>query len=133
MVSILVIDDDPMLCNYQAELLRTVGHVVREASNGADGLHALERGCFDLVLCDMFMPERDGLEVIREVRRRWPDVKVIAMSGGGWGGRLDMLPIAKEFGAAIIRKPFQLPELLALIEASLSAGRTALSAPVSPS
>ncbi len=133
MASILVIDDDPVLCPYLAELLRMVGHVVREASNGADGLHALERGCFDLVLYDMFMPEKDGLEVIREARRRWPDVQVIAMSGGGWGGRLDVLPFAEEFGAAIIHKPFQMPELLALIEASRCAGGTAWSAPVSPS
>lgn len=120
MAAILVIDDDPTFCHDLAKLLRVKGHDAHEALDAADGLRALEEKCFDLVLCDMFMPEKDGLEVMREVRRRWPDVKVIAMSAGGWGGRLDVLPLAEKFGAAIIRKPFHLPELLTLIDATLS-------------
>lgn len=116
MASILVIDDDEILCRLLANCLRAAGHAAQDATKGAKALHALSKCSFDWIVCDLFMPDMDGLEVIYEVRKRWPEVKIIAMSAGGWGGRLDMLPVAEEYGAICLRKPFPVDDLLALLE-----------------
>jgi CheY-like chemotaxis protein len=75
----------------------------------------------DLFLCDIFMPETDGLQTMREFRRAFPDVPIVAMSGAALGGRLDMLPIAKCLGAAaVLSKPFRMDALLALVSGLLA-------------
>jgi CheY-like chemotaxis protein len=134
MAAILVVDDEPIIRVLLGKLLTDAGHAVHEAADGTEGLRALERGPFDLLLCDLFMPEKDGLEVIREVRRRQLSMRIIAMSGGSYGGRLDVLPLAECLGVTVIRKPFRLPDLLALVEATLNPERAtpAASAEVAP-
>jgi CheY-like chemotaxis protein len=120
MAAILVVDDEPVVLSLLATILRGAGHTVVEAADGRQGLHALDRDKFDLLLCDMFMPEKDGLEVIQEVRRRQLAMRIIAMSGGSYGGRLDVLPFAECLGVTVIRKPFRLPDLLALVKTVLN-------------
>jgi CheY-like chemotaxis protein len=98
-------------------VLEDAGHGVVEAVDGAAGLRAYRDAGFDLVLCDLFMPDVDGIELIRTLRRRSPDAKVIAMSGGASDGMLDLLDLAPYLGAAgVLPKPFGLDELVRAIE-----------------
>jgi CheY-like chemotaxis protein len=107
MLSILIIDDDGRVRAVLRALLEGDGHHVTEAHDGGAGMRAARGGAFDLVLCDLFMPGTDGLETIRELRRESPALPVIAMSGGAFDGRLDMLPTAGLIGAAAtLDKPF---------------------------
>ena len=77
------------------------------AADGAMGLRVFRAASVALVICDLFMPERDGFEVLRELRRLSADVRVITVSGGGFEGTVDLLPVAKQLGAAeVIEKPF---------------------------
>jgi CheY-like chemotaxis protein len=120
MAAILVVDDEPVERSLLATILRGGGHAVVEAPDGRQGLRALERDRFDLILCDLFMPETDGLELIREVRRRQLSIKVIVISGGSSDGRLDMLAVAERLGAAVICKPFRVPGLRSQVETVLN-------------
>ena len=91
--------------------LEAAGYDVDEASDGAEGLTLFKQQPADLIVTDIYMPNKEGLETIRELRRLDPDVKIIAMSGGGSAG--DFLPIAKRLGAAkTMQKPFDNEMLL---------------------
>lgn len=114
---ILVVDDDAKVRGVVRAMLEREEHEVIEAEDGKAGIRRYSAGGVDLVLCDLFMPGRDGLEVIIELRRGFPGVKVIAMSGGGFGGALDLLPTAKGLGASeVLYKPFSRALLIAAIE-----------------
>ena len=116
MARILVIDDEELLRKTVRVILEVDGHEVLEAADGDLALGILRAQGADLVLVDMFMPKRDGLEVIRALRDVMPRPKIVAMSGGGKTGQLDMLSAAAAMGAArTIAKPFQPRELLAVI------------------
>jgi CheY-like chemotaxis protein len=121
MARILVIDDD---CSVRAVLraaLEAAGHQVREAGDGLQGVQGFEQWPAELVLCDLFMPGMEGLETIRELRRRSAGVKVVAMSGGAFGGSPDCLPFAAKLGAArVLKKPFALRALYETVQAVLS-------------
>jgi CheY-like chemotaxis protein len=116
MARILVIDDDADLRTMTTVFLESGGHEATVVANGALGLQALQTASYDLVLCDLFMPDVDGLEVLRELRRLSSDVPVIAMSGGAFGGTVDLLAVARHLGAVeIIEKPFTQRALLRVI------------------
>lgn len=115
--AILVVDDEPELREVIMRVLEDVGHKVTLAENGNEASKALARGAFDLVLTDVIMPDRDGMQVITELRRKYPQVRVVAMSGGGHVPRDQYLKIAKGLGAhAALEKPFSTQELLGVIE-----------------
>jgi CheY-like chemotaxis protein len=121
MARILLIDDYPDIRLVVRLALCQVGHEVLEAGNGEEGLRLADGGGIDLVLCDLFMPEKDGLETIRELTRDHPGLPVVAMSGGGGDGRLDVLPVARHLGAvALLKKPFKTDALLAAVGAALA-------------
>ena len=123
MARILIADDDATLREALRNILIEDGFDVIEASDGAATLHTLRSQQADLVLCDMFMPDKDGVETIRELRREFPTMKIIAMSGGGLSGMLDILPIAQRLGAAeILQKPFTRTALLAALSRVLASG-----------
>lgn len=104
---VLVVDDDPALRAAIRRMLTAVAVEVVEAGDGDEALRLLSREPADVVLCDMFMPNRDGIEVLRAMRERFPGVRAVAMSGGGFGGTVDMLPVARALGAAaVLPKPF---------------------------
>jgi CheY-like chemotaxis protein len=114
---VIVLDDDPSVRTMTRILLEEAGLDVVEAADGTAAIRAFRDLGADLVLCDLFMPGLDGLEVIRTLRREFPSVKVIAMSGGGFGGTLDLLSVARHLGAAeILHKPFTQQSVLAAIE-----------------
>ncbi len=115
-VSILLVDDDEQFRVMLSEALTGEGFLVREASDGAQGLkHYAERPT-DLVITDLVMPEKEGLEMIVEIKQLHSEVKIIAMSGGGRGGAQNYLKMAKAFGAQLVlAKPFSHREILEAI------------------
>lgn len=117
MARILIIDDEAPLRFTLRMTLELAGHQVREARDGEEGLRLLTQAPSELLFCDLYMPGKDGLETIWQLRRDFPEVKVVAMSGGGFGGTLDMLPVAERFGASrLLKKPFDRITVLATVE-----------------
>ncbi len=121
MPSILIIDDDDNLRDSLRRTLHKEGYTIMEAGDGGRGLKQLENSPADLILLDMFMPEKEGLETIGELRRAHPGIRVIAMSGGGFKGTMDVLNIAKMLGARrTLSKPFTREQLLDAVREELS-------------
>jgi DNA-binding NtrC family response regulator len=115
--SILVVDDEPALREILSQVLTDAGHRVVGAGNGKEASKALTTGAFDVVLTDVIMPEKDGMQVISELRKKFPEVRIIAMSGGGHVPRDQYLKIAKGLGAhAVLEKPFANQKLLDTVE-----------------
>ncbi len=120
MARVLVIDDEPLVRGLVRSMLKRAGHDAVEAIDGDEGLHAAAAGGFDLVVCDLFMPGKDGIETIRELHERFPDLPIIAVSGGAFGGALDLLGPAQVLGARLaLRKPFTYQELLDAVARAL--------------
>jgi len=109
MEQILVIDDDAAARGMLRDLVEELGHEVSVAENGDDGLRLFEERPFTLVICDILMPEKEGIETIREIKKKNPYTQVIAISGGGSSGNLEFLKMAQSLGAdCAIRKPFEI-------------------------
>lgn len=106
MAKILVMDDEPFILLMIKKMLEKEGHEVDLALNGNDGLELFEKFKPDLVITDIIMPQKEGLEIILELRKKYPDLKIIAISGGGRVGPDGYLPGAKLFGADMV---FQKP------------------------
>ncbi len=114
---ILVVDDDAQMRDMISEALRLAGHDVEGACNGAEAMIRLEDNRFDLAIIDIVMPEKEGIETIREVRRDFPDLKFFAISGGGRLGPKQYLEVAESLGAhRTFVKPFERKELLKAID-----------------
>ncbi len=121
--SILVVDDDMALRQLVQRTLEGAGHKVACAGNGREASRAMAaaKSPYDLVVTDLLMPERDGLELIDELRHQYPLVRVIAMSGGGRVAREEYLRMAKGLGAhALLNKPFNPEQLLSAAEKVLT-------------
>ena len=114
MTQILVVDDDPKVRWFCRSVLQHAGYVVAEAPNGRAALAALREGPAELLLCDVFMPEMDGIETILQLQRHGHAPKIIAMSGGGSHlDRQNVLKIAGHLGAVrVLEKPFTADVLL---------------------
>lgn len=114
MTNILLVEDEDQLRSMLRIVLENSGYRVQEAANGKIALDAFTLSPADLVITDLIMPDKEGIELIREVRRSSPAVKIIAMSGGGRiNPRDDYLKLAKKFGADyVIAKPFSNREML---------------------
>ena len=124
MKRILLVDDDEGIRKALSGALRDAGYVVEEASNGAIALKSYGRAPSDLVITDLVMPDREGLETIRELRRRYSGVRIIAISGGGSGDPFDYLESAAAFGAnRTIAKPFSRDEILSTVAEVLGTDR----------
>jgi CheY-like chemotaxis protein len=112
MSRILIIDDDPDARALLEQVLTSAGHRTITAAEGDEGLKRYLSEPVDLVITDLFMPERDGFETIAELHRRSPDLPIIAMSGRTPA----LLPAARAMGAKeILQKPFSSDQLLALV------------------
>jgi len=120
MSAILVIDDDASVREVVSEMLRLEGHEVIIAENGRDAIPLLSAQRIDLVITDLIMPEKEGIETISEIRRTDSRIPIVAISGGGRLGPGDYLETARYIGAdATLAKPFARQELLATIDALL--------------
>ncbi len=107
MARILLIDDEETFRGTLAKILQREKHEVTTSANGVEALKLVVNGKFDLVITDLVMPEKEGLETILEVRKILPELKIIAISGGGRGSAYDYLKIASKMGAdKTLAKPF---------------------------
>lgn len=121
MARLLVVDDDPHFLDSLVLLLQDSGHFVIAANNGDAALEALAAGTPDAIVTDIYMPEKDGLELIREVRRRFPCLPIIATSGQS-DPAFNLLRMAKALGAdRVISKPFRRTEICQALDAALQA------------
>jgi DNA-binding response OmpR family regulator len=118
---ILVIEDEPQVRSAIQKRLELEGFEVTAAEDGQKGVKAFRENPADLVITDIIMPEKEGLECIKELTGHFSGVKIIAISGGGRIGPFDYLDLAKKFGASrAFKKPFDWPEMLAAIRELLS-------------
>ncbi|HEY1848222.1 MAG TPA: response regulator [Opitutaceae bacterium] len=122
MKRILLIDDDHSICAVLKALLEDQGREVSVAENGKKGLAAFKTGPFDLIITDLVMPEKEGLETIREIRELSQTVPIIAISGGGRSDSRTSLRMAKIFGAAVaLAKPFSLLDFSRAVDGLIGA------------
>ena len=121
MQKILIIDDEPHILLMLKKMLERYNFEIDMATNGVEGIALFKISTPDLVITDIIMPEMEGLETIREMKRLKADLKIIAMSGGGKVSADSYLKIAGIFGASkSIAKPFTMKEMIEAVQDLLS-------------
>ncbi|MFC1747426.1 response regulator [Pseudomonadota bacterium] len=113
MANILVVDDEDNVRFVIKETLEQDLHSVSEACTGSEALEMFETKPAELVITDLVMPDKNGIDLILELKNRYPNVQILAISGGGGlNGKFDYIPIAELIGAkSVMRKPFNLVDL----------------------
>ena len=120
MARILIVDDDPPIRRFISSVLRTAGHAVTEADDGLNAIELLRTETFDLMITDIVMPERDGLEMLMNLRRQKNTMPIIAMTGMPENSSL-FLKVAKQLGASCtLTKPFTAQQLLDMVSGALT-------------
>lgn len=115
--NILIIDDEENITSMLRRLFERKGYTVFTACDGLEGIRAFKNNHIDLVITDIIMPEKEGVEVIFELQRSNSNCKIIAVSGGGYLNPQDYLSTAEEIGvSATFSKPFDTQELLAKVQ-----------------
>ena len=126
MATILVIDDEPRMLRVMREILELDDHNVIEATSGDQGIAEIVAQPIDLVITDIIMPEKEGIETLGEIKQDYPDLPIIAISGGSLTGAGSYLATAAALGAcATLEKPFHSSELRAVVNAALGKDATA--------
>jgi DNA-binding NtrC family response regulator len=121
MATILVIDDESRIRRWLRELLESAGYRAVTAASGDEGLRCLRERPADLVVTDIIMPDKEGIETMMDIQQEFPGLPIIAISGGSLQGLGSYLPTAAALGAfATLQKPFRGDRLLQLIQAALS-------------
>ena len=116
MAIILLVDDDDQFLAMLSKVLTHAGYQVQEATEGQQALRLYESHPSDVVVTDLVMPGKEGLEMIVELKQHHPEAKIIAISGAGRDASQDYLKMAKAFGAQrVLRKPFSNREILEAI------------------
>jgi DNA-binding NtrC family response regulator len=119
--TVLIAEDITSVREALVHVLRECGHEVIQTKNGAEAIAAYRAQGADLVLCDLYMPGKDGMETIKELHAEFPAIKIIAMSGSGPLGPLDMIPVARRLGAVdFLPKPIRREVLLAAVKRALA-------------
>lgn len=114
-MKVLIIEDDELVRLTCRNLLKKEGHEVLEAENGAAGVDCFKKEKPDLVITDILMPDKEGLETIIEIRAINPDAKILAISSGGSTQNMSFLKMAKELGATYaLKKPLKPDQLVAV-------------------
>lgn len=123
MAKILLADDDTTLLLAMTVRLQEAGHEVVTVANGNEALVRLTQNDFDLLITDLLMPEREGLETITAVLQQNPQQRIMAISGGLTRGPLNYLKVAQKMGASVVlEKPFRTEAFLAGVERALRVG-----------
>jgi DNA-binding NtrC family response regulator len=127
MALVLVIDDEEDVRRVVEVMLKNAGHDAVQAVDGNDALRQFRRQHFELVICDVFMPDKEGIETLKELRELDPTVPIIMMSGDAptayfWGAmHRDYLAMAKAMGATrTLEKPFKYSQLIRLVHECLT-------------
>ncbi|PZN99309.1 MAG: hypothetical protein DCF28_13185 [Alphaproteobacteria bacterium] len=129
MARILVVDDDPTIRAIAQELLLSSGHELFEAADGDEALRVAAAVPIDLIVLDMLMPNKDGIETIQAVKRDHPDTRILAISSGGRMDGATLLKLASAFGAdETMLKPLRLATFAVIVDALLA--RTAVPSPL---
>ena len=116
MAKVLVIDDEPGMRRILSVNLQRDAHVVVEAAGVSEAINLLRREDFDVVLTDIFMDGKEGIETIAMLKKKWPHVRVIAMSGGGDVATGSYLAAARQVGVdATLVKPFSIEDLKGVV------------------
>ena len=116
MSRILLVDDDVPLRKMLKLSLQKMGHLVDEAGTGTEALQLCKSEPPELVITDIIMPDKEGLETIVTIRQLYPGLRIIAMSGGGRASTVDYLKIARRLGAMhTLEKPFSYEQLNAAV------------------
>jgi len=122
-VRVLVVDDNPDMRSFLKIVLERAGFEAQVAMDGQRALELQREHPADVLITDIFMPERDGIELIQQFKSRFRQVKIIAMSGGGQVARHDYLPVAEKLGAdAVLYKPFAAETLLKTLRHLVATG-----------
>ena len=122
-MKILVIDDDDQMRVLLRQVMEWAGFEVTEAEDGREGMQQQRRQPADLVITDLIMPEQEGMETIRLLKKEFPQTRIIAISGGGRIGPEAYLPAAQELGAdRVFSKPFDVRELAGAVKELLAHG-----------
>lgn len=117
MARILIVDDDPISLKVLRSILQGAGHEVIEAGDGDEALALYRENPTDLVITDIFMPGKEGVETVRELKEGFPDARVIAVSGGSSGARFESLDWVKAFGVKhTFTKPFDREAIVKAVE-----------------
>jgi CheY-like chemotaxis protein len=121
MSKILVIDDDNAFRIMLCEMLTRVGHEVIPAVNGKEGIDRYRETRADLVITDILMPEKDGVETIFELQKDFPEARVVAISGGGRKNANDYLKLLTSLPnvKGSLAKPFSKEEMIRVIEEAI--------------
>ena len=121
MKQILIVDDEPQILSLLKAIFTREGFTVIEASNGNAAMELLRTNTIHLIITDIIMPEKEGLEIINELRKDKSDIPIIAMSGGGKNSASRYLETAKLLGAVeVVEKPIEKNILLDLVNKCLS-------------
>lgn len=122
MARILLVEDSPEVSLAVREILASAGHTVVEAASGKAALKSLHASQFDAIVSDIWMPEMDGIQLLKEIRGAGNNIPVVVISGGAPNAPLTYTaPLAATFGANIVvYKPFEKAELLNALEAVLT-------------
>lgn len=122
MARILIIDDEENVRAAVVQILESEGHIMFQAADGKEGIRKFRETPVDVVITDILMPNKEGLETIPELRKIAPCVKIIAISGGGRLGGINFLNIAEKLGAdETLKKPFQIDQLCKAVNVCLDA------------
>jgi DNA-binding response OmpR family regulator len=114
--NVLIADDDALMRAAYKSALERVGYTVHVAQDGEEASRLVEQADIDLVIMDILMPRKEGLETLIEMKDRRPGLTIIAISAGGSRGEVDFLSLARKFGAdGTLRKPFSPKALLGLM------------------
>ena len=121
MKKILVIDDDDIMRETIRDILLFESYDVAVASDGKEGLEIIQEERFDMIVTDILMPDKDGIEVIMEAKKSQPNIYIVAVSGGGYIPAESYLKVASDLGAhAAIVKPFDIDEFISEVNTLLN-------------
>ncbi len=122
MAHILLVEDSPEVSLSVREILASAGHSVEDAASGKEALKKLKASRFDAIVSDIWMPEMDGIALLKEIRGAGNEIPVVVISGGAPNAPLTYTaPLAATFGAnMVVYKPFERAELLKAIDNVLS-------------
>ena len=130
MERILIIDDEPQIRSMLRLMLERDGYEVVEAPDGIEGIRVYRQNPADLIITDLIMPNKDGIGMIIDLKKEFPDVKIIAMSGGGLNKPEGYLKGAKKLGAArTLTKPIDREEMLRAVKNTLKSSSARVDPP----